>query len=174
MSQVKKSENVPKSMQEKYKSIVELTDSFSKENLNEEYAQLIRYAVAALCRKRPSPLDKGKANSWACGATHAIATVNFAFDKSQTPSIGASDLYKKFGVGESTGQGKSRLVRDLLNMRQFDPHWTLLSKMKNNHMAWMLSVNGMTVDIRTMPREAQEIAFEKGLIPYIPDDELDG
>ncbi len=67
MGQVKKSENVPKSMQEKYKAIVELTDGFSKENLNEEYAQLIRYAVAALCRKRPSPLEKGKANSWACG-----------------------------------------------------------------------------------------------------------
>jgi hypothetical protein len=34
----------------------------------------------------------------------------------------------------------------------------------------MLSVNGMIVDIRSMPREAQEIAFEKGLIPYIPGD----
>jgi hypothetical protein len=35
----------------------------------------------------------------------------------------------------------------------------------------MLSVSGMIVDIRTMPREAQEIALEKGLIPYISDDE---
>ncbi len=34
----------------------------------------------------------------------------------------------------------------------------------------MLSVNGMIVDIRNLPREAQEMAFEKGLIPYIPDD----
>ena len=49
MAQVKKSENVPKVMQEKYKAIVEITDRFSKENLNEDYAQLIRYAVAALC-----------------------------------------------------------------------------------------------------------------------------
>ena len=48
MAQVKKSENVPKVMQEKYKAIVEITDRFSKENLNEDYAQLIRYAVAAL------------------------------------------------------------------------------------------------------------------------------
>jgi len=37
-------------------------------------------------------------------------------------------------------------------------------------MAWMVSVNGMIVDIRSMPRTAQEVAFEKGLIPYIPDD----
>jgi len=37
-------------------------------------------------------------------------------------------------------------------------------------MVWMLSVNGLIVDVRSMPREVQEIAFEKGLIPYIPDD----
>ncbi len=172
MSQVKKSEKIPKSMQEKYNAIVELTDKFSDENLNEEYAQLIRYAVAALCRKRPSPLDKGKANSWACGATHAIGTVNFLFDKSQTPHIGAADIYKIFGVGHSTGQGKSKIIRDYLDMYQSDPNWTLPSNLDNNPMAWMLSVNGMIVDIRTMPREAQEIALEKGLIPYIPGDEL--
>lgn len=172
MGQVKKSENVPKSMQEKYKAIVELTDCFSEENLNEEYTQLIRYAVAALCRKRPSPLEKGKTNSWACGVTHAIGMVNFLFDKSQTPHIGAADLYEKFGVARNTGQGKSKTIRDYLGMYQSDPNWTLASNLDSNLMAWMLSVNGMIVDIRTMSREAQEIALEKGLIPYITDDEL--
>jgi len=170
MAQIKKSENIPKAMHEKYKAIVEITDSFAKENLNEEYAQLIRCAVAALCRKRPSPLETGKASTWACGVVHAIGMVNFLFDKSQTPNISASDLYKKFGVGESTGQGKSKLIRDMLDMNQFDPNWTLPSKLDSNPLVWMLSVNGMVVDIRYMPREAQEIAFEKGLIPYIPDD----
>jgi len=29
----------------------------------------------------------------------------------------------------------------------------------------------MIVDIRSMSREVQEMAFEKGLIPYIPDDQ---
>ncbi len=171
MIQTKKSENVPKTMQEKYKAIVELTNSFSKENLNEEYAQIIRNAVAALCRKRPSPLGKGKENSWACGITHAIGMVNFLFDKSQTPHISASDLYEKFGIGQSTGKSKSKTIRDLLGMYQSDPNWTLPSRLDSNPMVWMLSVNGMIVDIRSMPREAQEIALEKGLIPYIPDDE---
>ena len=127
MGQVKKSENVPKSMQEKYMAIIKLTDSFSEQNLNEEYTQLIRYAVAALCRKRPSPLEKGKINSWACGVTHAIGMVNFLFDKSQTPNMGAADLYKKFGVGQSTGQGKSKIIRDYLDMYQSAPNWTLPS-----------------------------------------------
>jgi len=173
MGQVKKSENVPKAMQDKYREVVELTDNFSTEYLNEEYAQLIRYVVAALCRKRPSPLAKGKANSWACGATHAIGLVNFLFDKSQTPNMSATDLYKNFGVAESTGQGKSKTIRDYLDMYQSDPNWTLASHLDSNPMAWMLSVNGLIVDIRTMPHEAQEIALEKGLIPYIPDDELE-
>jgi hypothetical protein len=39
-----------------------------------------------------------------------------------------------------------------------------------NPLVWMAEVNGYLVDLRTMPREVQEIAFEKGLIPYIPDD----
>jgi len=172
MGYTKNSENVPKTMHEKYKTIIELTDSFSKQNLNDEYAQLIRYAVAALCRKRPSPLATGKANSWACGITHAIGMINFLFDRSQTLHMGASDLYKKFGVGESTGQGKSKLVRDTLKMNLLDPSWSLPSRMNDNPMVWMLSVNGVVVDIRGMPREVQEMAFDKGLIPYIPDDEV--
>lgn len=170
MTQIKKSENVPKAIEEKYKEIIEITDSFSKENLNEEYAQLIRYAAAALCRKRPSPIERGKSSTWACGITHAIGMVNFLFDKSQKPYIGSSDLYKNFGVGQSTGQGKSKIVRDLLGMYQLDPNWSLPSQLENNPMVWTLEVNGLLIDVRSMPREVQEIAFEKGLIPYIPDD----
>jgi hypothetical protein len=32
----------------------------------------------------------------------------------------------------------------------------------------MAEVNGLLADLRAMPREVQEIAFEDGLIPYIP------
>jgi hypothetical protein len=170
MAQVKKSENVPMAMQEKYQAIVEITDRFSRENLNDEYAQFIRYAVAAICRKRPSPVETGKPNTWACGVTHAIGTVNFLFDKSQTPHIRTGELYKKFGVSESTGQSKSKAIRAMLGMRQFNHNWLLPSKLQSYPMIWMLSVNGMMVDVRKMPREVQVIAFEKGLIPYIPDD----
>jgi len=139
-------------------------------NLNNEYAQLICFAVAALCRKRPSPVETGKADTWACGITHAIGMVNFLSDKSQTPHISAKELYKKFGVGESTGNAKSKAVRDKLGMYQLDPNWSLQSRLQSNPMVWMLSVNGIMVDFRHMPREVQEIAFEKGYIPYVPDD----
>ena len=42
--------------------------------------------------------------------------------------------------------------------------------MDDNPLIWMLSVNGFMMDIRHAPREVQEIAFKKGLIPYIPAD----
>ncbi|WYD79367.1 MAG: DUF6398 domain-containing protein [Candidatus Electrothrix gigas] len=104
MAKVTHSEKVPQSMREMYEQIVMLTDAFSAEHLTEEYAQLIRYATAALCRKRPSPLLKGKPKTWACGITHAIGFVNFLFDRSEEPSIRASELYAAFGVSKSTGE----------------------------------------------------------------------
>jgi hypothetical protein len=50
-----KSEKVPAAMQDKFNHIVALTDDFSQQHLNDEYAQMIRLTVAALCCKRPSP-----------------------------------------------------------------------------------------------------------------------
>ena len=81
---------------------------------------------------------------------------------------------KAFGVGESTGQGKSMLIRKMFKIGTFNPDWTLPSRLDDNPMVWTLNVNGFLMDIRNAPREAQEIAFEKGLIPYIPDDEASG
>lgn len=166
---MKKSESVPKSMRARYEEIISITGSFSKKHLNDEYAQEIKYAVAFLCRKRPSPLEKGKALTWACGVTHAIGMINFLFDQDQTPYIRASDLYSEFGVSESAGQGKSKIIRDILKMYQCDPNWTIPSQLSSNPMIWLISVNGLFVDARYVPREIQEIAFEKGLIPYIPE-----
>ncbi|NJN21476.1 MAG: plasmid pRiA4b ORF-3 family protein [Leptolyngbya sp. RL_3_1] len=156
-------------MQAKFDSVVALTDQFSAQHLNAEYAQLIRRAVAALARKRPSPLAKGYAKTWACGATHAMGMVNFLFDSSQPPYISAKDLYDWFGVASSTGQGKSKIVRDLLKTGPMDPDWCLPSQLDNNPMAWMIMVNGLILDARSLPRPIQIEAHAKGLIPYLPE-----
>jgi hypothetical protein len=39
-----------------------------------------------------------------------------------------------------------------------------------NPLIWMLRVNGLAMDIRDAPLEAQQEAFARGLIPYIPDE----
>jgi len=170
MAKAKKSENVPKAMQDVYDKIVAITDAVAEKNLNDEYAQMIRYATAALCRKRPSPLLKGRVKSWACGITYAIGFVNFLFDRSQDPFMSAADLCAAFGVSKSTGGNKSKEVRDILKTFQSDPNWCLPSEMDNNPMAWLISVNGFMIDARNAPRQIQELAYKKGMIPYIPDD----
>jgi Domain of unknown function (DUF6398)/Plasmid pRiA4b ORF-3-like protein len=164
----KKSDSVPKEMQDRYEQIIALTDTFSQKYLNEEYAQLIRLATAALSRKRPSPLTSGKANTWACGITHAIGMVNFLYDSSQNPHISAGEIYKIFGIGESTGQGKSKIVRDLLKTHQMDPNWTLPSRIDDNPMAWLVSVNGLIVDARTAPVDIQEKLVASGMFHHVP------
>jgi hypothetical protein len=75
-----------------------------------------------------------------------------------------------FGVSEASGSAKSKAIRDLLRLSPFDLEWSLPSRMNDNPLVWMLNVNGLLMDIRHAPREAQEVAFQKGLIPYIPAD----
>jgi len=163
------SQNVPQEMQARFDEITQLTDAFSQTYLNDEYAQLCRQLTATLCRKRPSPLTQGKATTWACGIIHALGMVNFLFDASQTPHVTASQIWDHFGLSSSTMQTKSKQIRDLLGMYQMDPDWTLSSMIDKNPLIWMLQVNGLIIDIRHAPREIQEEAFRKGLIPYIPE-----
>ena len=164
-----KLESVPKKMQPKYDEITALTGAFCVKYLNDEYAQLCRKLAAKLSRKRPSPLERGRAKSWAAAIVYTIGQVNFLFDKSQTPHIRADDLCKLIGVSKSTAANKAKDIRDMLNIGLMDFHWTLPSRMDGNSMAWMISVNGFIVDVRNMPREIQEEAYRKGLIPYLPE-----
>jgi len=149
--------------------IVGLIDQFCREHLNEEYAGLCRRLAEKLARKRPSPLVGGKPQTWACGIVRTIGWVNFVDDRSQTPHMKLMAIDKAFGVGGSTGQGKSMLIRKTLKIRPMDPEWSLRSRMDQNPTAWMIQVNGFLVDARFLKREVQEEALRKGLIPYIPD-----
>jgi hypothetical protein len=44
----------------------------------------------------------------------------------------------------------------------------LPSMLDENPLAWIVEVNGLPVDVRSMPREVQEEAYRLGLIPYVP------
>lgn len=168
MSKRSTSQQVPKDMQARFDDITQLTDTFSHEHLNNEYATLCRELTATLCRKRLSPLSQGKAATWACAIIHALGTVNFLFDTSQTPHVSSGQIASYFGLSSSTMQAKSKQIRDLLGMYQMDPNWTLPSRVDDNLLAWMIQINGFVIDARHAPREIQEEAFRKGLIPYIP------
>lgn len=162
------STRVPAAMQDKFNAIAQAADAFCDQRLNGEYKHLVHLALAALSRKRPSPLLKGKDNAWAAGAVHALGMVNFLFDPSQTPHCKASDIQAHFGVGASLCSSRSKEMRDALGMGQMSPEWMLPSRLDANPLVWMLQVNGLIVDIRRAPLEMQEMAFAGGFIPYVP------
>ena len=81
--------------------------------------------------------------------------------------MAATELCDVVGVSQSTGSRYARKIRDALDLKPFDPDWTLLSKVDENPMAWMIQVNGMLVDARNMPKEVQEEAARKDLIPHV-------
>ena len=140
---MEKPDRIPDSMHSKFAtaSITSKTDAFCQRYLNDEYRQLVRTAVAALCRKRPSPLLRGSEDFWAAGFIHAIGTANFVFDTSQTPHCNAPDIYS------------------FVSLDRVSP-----SKFESNPLIWMLTVNGMMVDVRHLPIEVQEVAYQKALL----------
>ncbi len=160
--------SVPEAAKPAYEAIVGLTDAFCQAHLTWEYQMLCRKLAAALARKRPSPLTRGKLEVWACAVLRVIGWVNFLDDSSNSPHMKLTAIDKSFGVAESTGQGKAKAIRDLLKIRQFDFRWMLRQRIEESPMVWMISVNGFIVDARRLKREVQEEAFRKGLIPYIP------
>ena len=98
----------------------------------------------------------------------AIGWVNFLDDKTQQPHFEMAEVDQTFGVSTRIGQGRSKVIRDVLKPRPFDPEWTLPSRMGKNPVAWLVQVNGVIVYARDMQREVQEEAFRRGMNPVRP------
>jgi Domain of unknown function (DUF6398) len=61
-----------------------------------------------------------------------IGWANHLDDQSQKPYLKLPFIDKAFGVAESTGQEKSKAIRTMFRIWNFDPKWTLPSKMDEN------------------------------------------
>lgn len=167
-----KGQSIPAQMQEKHDAIWAILEPFCREHLNDEYRVMCQRLLGVLARKRPSPLVNGTAAAWACGIVRTVGWVNFLDDSTTKPHMKMTAVDKVFGVSSGTGQSKSKTIRDMLKIRSFDPEWTLPSRQNDNPMTWMAQLkNGMIVDLRSAPREIQEEAFDRGMIPYIPADQ---
>lgn len=159
---------VPKAMQDKYDAIANLIRKYCSEHLNKEYEDLCLHALEKLCRKRPSPVTGGWETTWAAGIVHAIGANNFLFDKSQTPHTTAKELAAAFDVAASTSSAKAAEIRKMLKIRYDNAEWCLRSRVDDNPMLWLVSLNGLPIDARSLPLPLQEVCFEQKLIPYVP------
>jgi len=165
---------IAEEVQPVFEEIAGLVEAFCREHLNAEYADLCRSPTEKLARKRPSPLVSGKPNTWASGIVRTVGWVNFLYDKTQKPHMRLSDIDAGFGISESSGAAKLAAIRTMLKITPLNFEWTLPSRLDDNPLVWMLKANGLMMDARQAPREVQEIAFNKGLIPYIPADRQQG
>ena len=151
-------------------TIIRLIDQFCREHLNEEYAVVCRKMAEKLARKRPTPILRGSPNTWASGIVRTVGWVNFLHDKSQTPHMRLCDIDAEFGISESSGAAKLTAIRKMQQIGPLNYDWTLPSRIDENPLLWTLEFNGIRMHVRHPTRAAKEIAFEKGLIPYIPAD----
>lgn len=147
--------------------IVKLTDAFCLDYLNEEYRELCEELAWAVYEVS-LPLEKGRPEGWAGGIVHAIGFVNFLQDPSQSPHMTSIQIAEGFGISQQAMLTKSKIIRDKLEIMQFDPDWCLPSRLDDNPLVWMLEVDGLVIDARSAPFEFQLEAYRLGLIPYIP------
>ena len=165
---------IPVAMRPVTEQVIALTDAVCANLLDEEYSGLARHVVAKLARKRPSPLQSGRAVTWAGGVVYALGQVNFLFDRSSEPYVSHDDLTDAFGLSKSTLGQKARQVLDMLKMSCGAPEFLRAEQVDSSPMIWFIEVNGMPLDARYLPLEIQVEAYLKGVIPYVPDLGRDG
>ena len=113
-----------KKIKERQEKLLELTRSFCKERLDEEYLTLCEALINKMGRKREVPFKRGKLEIWAASVVHAIGSINFLFDKSFEPYASVSDINDFFGTNSSTVSQKSKKIRDMFNMGHFDDEFS--------------------------------------------------
>ena len=91
-------------------------------------------------------------------------------DPKCSPYMKLIDINPKFGVANSTGQGKCMAIKRMFGIGRLSVDWTVPSRLGDNPLVWKVWINDELVDIRQESREKQEAAFLKGEIPYIPAD----
>ncbi len=164
-------ETIPMPFRERYAELMDIIDPFCDLHLNDEYKTVCQQMAADLCYEGSS-IVRGKAASWAAGIIWSVGRVNFLSDPSHDPTMTQDEFSKLIKVSPATISAKSREIWDELNLMQLDPSYTVASMLDSNPLVWMTEINGFIIDLRFAPREIQVAAFEKGLIPYVPDDRV--
>ena len=156
---------IPNAMLDRAQAIIEITDVAARAHLDHEYGQIARRLIARLARKRPSPLARGDVRIWAAGVIYAVGQVNFLFDRTQTPHLTADQLAERLGVVKTTMANKAALINRTLDIGIFEPDLTRVATLEQHPIAWLVEVDGLLVDARTLPAGLQDEARRRGLIP---------
>ena len=131
-------------LKEREEKAIELAVAFCEEHLDDECAKLCTKLVQKLGRKRSCPLQSGRIEIWAAASVYTICSINFMFSKSSRLSTSSSKIAEYFGASSSTISQKSRLIKDLLKIRNvFDPNFSLEEVAENNPFNHLVMRNGI-------------------------------
>ena len=120
---MKKKYSIPKNMTEKVDPIIKEIELFCEENLNENFKDKAVELTCKLARKRPSPLNSGRAKTWSSAILDTIMKVNFIYDSSNPLHIMKKDFVSKIGVSQNTINKKSNEIMESLNITIFSTEW---------------------------------------------------
>jgi hypothetical protein len=147
--------------------ILAIIEEVCVDHLDDEYAVLCAQLLSKLVHERPSPLTRGDPRIWAGGMIYTIATINFLFEPHQTPHITAHDLGEFMGLQANSMAAKSRQIRKLLALDLLDPELCRRELLDDHPTAWLVELDGIILDARTLPLALQNEARGRGLIPAI-------
>lgn len=148
--------SVPKNMKEKVEPIIIEIEKFCDENLNENFKEKAVELTSKLSRKRPSPLNSGRAKTWAAGILDTIMKINFIYDSSNPLYIMKKDFVKIIGVSQNTINKKSNEIMDLLNISIFSSEWFVEGN-EGHTMSGILEMQNQLLELtRNMEMEFED------------------
>lgn len=146
---------------ERMKILIEMTGGFCDAYLDEDYKQLCEKLIRKMSRKRTVPFLSGRIEIWAAAIVYAIGSINFLFDRNFKPYVSGDDICNYFHTSKSTTSQKSKVIRDMFRLRNWDPEFSTTHMMESDPFSNLVMVNGLIVDIRSLPTEIQEIIRQK-------------
>lgn len=156
---------VPEELQSRFHQITAVMDRFCDKQLDAEFRDVCRRILACYCQPSTN-IDRGKPESWAAGVVYEAGQVNFLSDPSFKPHCKSEEIAKGCGVSVATMQSKGRDIRESLQLMQFDPMFTVPSRLQDNPLAWLMELpNGMIVSLKDLPDEFRQKLGAAGMLP---------
>lgn len=131
--------------------LIEMTDKFCDEYLNDEYKTLSRNLILKMKRKHQVPFLSGWTESWAAGVIYALGQINFLSDQSFEPYVEKSVIPDHFGISQSTASQKAKTIRDMFDLGYFDPEFSTSRTRESNPLNEMVMIDRLVVPADTVP-----------------------
>jgi hypothetical protein len=144
-------------VQEYTEKLIQMTNGFCDEYLDDEYKALCEKLIRKMSRKRVVPFLSGKIEIWAAGVVYALGGINFLFDKSSKPHASPDDICTYFGTSKSTTGQKAKTIRDMFKLFYFDSEFSTKAILDKSPFSNVF-LNGMPIPISSLPSELQEVA----------------